>query len=160
MMQTDSASTDEDIGGRKEKDAPERGGTGRGSLLLALSRPPHPMAPIRPPMRNAPSCGRGCSAHDDGRAPSIVLADGMSGPPGSHCTTATHAARSAIRSGCKSFHSSKEAAAPRSVPDPIIRGRAARRVVTSSRMQQRFARKRSPRTGANTLAVSMHFVHG
>jgi hypothetical protein len=156
MMQTDSASADEDIGDRKEKEhtTTRTGGTGRGSLppfgtLDTRSTTPWPDA-------RRLSFGRGCSAHDDGGAPSSSLAHGMSGPLGSHCTTATCATRSAIQSSSKSFHSSREAAAPRSVPDPIIRGGAARRVVTSSRVQQRIARKRSPRTGAHQPSAQQH----
>ncbi len=42
MMQTDSASTDEDIGGRKEKDAQDENEAGRAVCfpILAPSRPP------------------------------------------------------------------------------------------------------------------------
>ena len=133
------------------------GGTGGGSF--ALNSPfwhsrDHGTRSV--PRGATPHIRTGCSDLDDGAAPSSSLAHGMSGPLGSHCTTATHAPRSAIQYGCKSFHSSREAAAPRSVPDPIIRGGAARRVVTSSRVQQRFARKRSPRTGAQQPSAQQH----
>ena len=112
MMQTQFESMDEDIGGRKEKDARTRRDGPK--QLLALSRPPHGTRSV--PEVQRLSFRRSCGDLDDGGAPSSSLAHGISGPLGSHCTTATHAARSAIRSGCKSFHSSKEAAAPRSVP--------------------------------------------
>jgi hypothetical protein len=118
MMQTHSASPDEDIEGRKEKDAQDENEAGRPrqfcSPLLALSRPPHGTRSV--PEVQRLTCGRGCSDLDDGGAPSSSLAHGEGGPLGSRCTTATCADRSAIQSGSKSYHSSREAPAPQSVP--------------------------------------------
>ena len=144
--------------GRKRMHTTTRtGGTGRGSFASAPFWHSTSTSIVPPMARCAtPLLRTGCSDLDDSAAPSSSLAHGMSGPLGSHCTTATCATRSALQSGCKSFHSSREAAAPRSVPDPIIRGGAARRVVTSSRVQQRFARKRSPRTGAHQPSAQQH----
>ena len=96
---------------------PEQAGRAEAVLLqplLVLSRPPHGTRSV--PEARRLSCGRGCSDLDDGGAPSSSLAHRMSGPLGSRCMTATHAARSAIQYGCKSYRSCRDARAPRSVP--------------------------------------------
>jgi hypothetical protein len=104
-MQTHPASTDEDIGGRKEKDAhDDQNKAGRVEAVLAVLLRPRQFCfppfgtlettPWHPITRGAtPHLRTGYSDLDDGAAPSSSLAHGMSGPLGSRCTTATCAAR-------------------------------------------------------------------
>jgi hypothetical protein len=81
MMQTHSASTDEDIGVGKESARFQERAVA--SALLALDHSGQLCTA---------SSAKGCSDHADGLAPSISLAHGEGGPLGSHCATATYAA--------------------------------------------------------------------